>query len=58
MNKLEAIKYFISKIEFDSNEAFACIREIVEDFVEPIGIEIIYELIDFCNEGYEDDISF
>lgn len=55
MNKLEAIKYFISKMEFNSNEAFACIREIVEDLDEPIGIEMIDELIDFCNEGYEDD---
>ena len=58
MNKLEAIKYFISKMEFNSNEAFACIREIVEDLDEPIGIEMIDELIDFCNEGYEDEISF
>ena len=55
MNKLEAIKYFISKMEWDSNEAFACVREIVEDLNEPIDIKYIDELIDGCNEGYEDE---
>jgi hypothetical protein len=41
MNKLEAIKYFLSKIEYDSAEAFACIREIVEDLEEPIYKEYL-----------------
>lgn len=47
MKKLEAIKYFL--VDDDSAEAFSCIREIVEDFNEPIPKIKIDELIDQCN---------
>lgn len=50
MNKLEAIEYLVSKIEWDSNEAFACVREIIEDLNEPIDILYLDEMIDSCNE--------
>ena len=53
MHKLEAIKYFLSKIEWDSADAFGCIREIVEDLEEPIDKKYLDELIDECDD-FED----
>jgi len=49
MEKLEAIKYFLSKVKWDSPEGFACIREIVEDLDEPIDKKYLDELIEECN---------
>ncbi len=52
MNKLETIKYFLSKVEDDSAEGMACIREIIEDFKEPINKndDDLKEMIKSCNE--------
>ena len=52
MNKIETIKYFLSKVEEDSAEVVACIREIIEDFEEPIQIndEYLIFMIKSCNE--------
>lgn len=47
MNKLEAIKYLLSKIKSDSTYGLSCVREIVEDVSEPITKEAIDDLIDY-----------
>lgn len=49
MNKLEAIEYLVSIVEYDTGLAFSCVREIIEDFADQITKDELDELI----QGYD-----
>ena len=49
MNKLEAITYIVKSITDDSGMAFACVREILEDMIEPISKDELDKMIKDCN---------
>jgi hypothetical protein len=49
MNKLEAIEYFLSNIDYDSDNVSINIREILNK-IEPISKEYLDELIENCED--------